>query len=98
MRPICLSYWFDTWGASNGTPPFALFRGRWGRAALRASGRAPRNRPARAGAAAPGPGEGARIYAVRPVAAGGETERGGETVLERCTPHSAGSRGGEAAR
>src|SRR4029077_9381516 len=98
MRPICLSYWFDTWGASNGTPPFALFRGRWGRSALRASGRAPRNRSARAVATDPGPGEGARVCAVRPVAAWGEIDRSGEIVLERCTPHSARSRGGEAAR
>src|SRR5262249_46284090 len=36
---------FDTWEASNGTPPSALFRGRRGRAALRAGGRATRSRP-----------------------------------------------------
>ena len=98
-RPIRLRYLCDrcdNWQASNGTPPFALFRGRWGRSALRASGRAPRYRSARTVAADPGPGEGAWIYAVRPVAARSETQCGREVVLDRCTTDSARSRGGEA--
>src|SRR5258708_265016 len=98
MRPTYLFYWFNTWQVSNGTPAFALFRGRWGGSALRASGRAIRHCSARAVAADPRFGEGAWLYTFRPVAARSETERGREIVFERCTPHSAGSRGGETAR
>src|SRR5580704_7955080 len=98
MRPRHFCDRFNNFEVSNGAPPFSLFRGRRGGAALRASGRAPRDRPARAVAANTGPGEGTRVYAVRPATAGGETERGGKTVLERCAPPTTGSRGGEAAR
>src|SRR5260370_27684911 len=98
MRPTYLFYWFNTWQVSNGTPAFALFCGRWGGSALRASGRAPRNRSARAVATDPGSGEGAWIYAVRPVAARSETKRGRKVVFERCAANSARGRRGEATR
>src|ERR1700694_3989841 len=98
MRPTYNYDRFDTWRASNGTPAFALFRGRWGGAALRASGRAAWHRSARAVATDPGSGEGAWVYAVRPVAARSETKRGGKAVFERCAANSARGRGGEATR
>src|SRR6266849_832981 len=98
MRPTYNYDRVDTWRASNGTSPFALFRGRWGGAALRTSGRAPRNRSARAVAADSGSGEGTWIYAFREVAEGSEIKRGGEVVFERRTPYSARSPGGEATR
>src|SRR6266478_1519014 len=98
MRQIHNSDRSDNSEVSNGTSPFALFRGRWGRSALRASGRAPWHRSTRAVEADPGPGEGAWIYAIRPVAARSETKRGREVVLERCATDSARGRGGEATR
>src|SRR6266404_3202161 len=98
MRPTYLLYWFNTQKVSNGTSPFALFRGRWGGAALRASRRAAWHRSARAVAADSGSGEGAWIYAFREVAEGSEIKRGGEVVFERRTTYSARSPGGEATR
>src|SRR5260370_40018885 len=97
MRPTYNYDRFDTWRASNGPSPFALFRGRWRGSALRASGRAPRNRSARAVTADSGSGEGTWIYAFREVAEGSETKRGRKAVFERCAANSRG-RGGEATR
>src|SRR5467141_2038863 len=93
MRQIHNSDRSDNSEVSNGTSPFALFRGRWGRSALRARGRAPWHRSTRAVEADPGPGEGAWIYAIRPVAARSETKRGRDVVFDRCATDSARGRG-----
>src|SRR5260370_8284618 len=98
MRPTYLFYCFNTWEISNGTQASALFRGRWGGGALRASRRAAWHRSARAVAADSGSGKGTWIYAFREVAEGSEIKHGGGNVFWPHTTYSARNPGRETTR
>jgi len=85
MRLILCFDRSDAGEVSNGIAPFALFRGRWRRAAFRPSRGASPYRATRAVPPDTGSGKRNRMFAVRAPPAGRQVERGREAVLHHRT-------------